>query len=410
MNLTKKRRIILAASCLINLCIGSLYAWSVFATPMAEYLASVTGNDIASLAIIFTIANAVGPITMISGGFINDRMGPRWVILIGGALFGLGMIGSGFSRSMGMLLVTYGLGVGLGVGMVYGCTVSNAVKFYPDKRGLAGGIATASYGISSVIIPIAANALIEKISVTMAFRIIGTVMLVIICVSAFFIEPCPKDFKPEGWEPSVVKAGAAPSIDKDWKAMLNDRIFYVMILMLCCGAFSGLMVTSQASPVAQRMIGMTAEAAAVVVSVLAIFNTAGRILAGFVSDKIGFANTIFCVFLVSAFGLALLFFAKKGDVASFYIGICIIGLCFGSIMGIYPGLTASQFGTKNNSVNYGIMFIGFAAAGYFGPTIMSSIYVSFGEYRIAFLAAMILAVAGALLTMVFKKMSARTKA
>ena len=405
MSLTKKRWIILAASCLINLCIGSLYAWSVFATPMAAYLTSVTGSEIASLAIIFTIANAVGPITMISGGFINDKIGPKWVIFIGGILFGLGMIASGFAKSVGMLLLTYGLGVGLGVGMVYGCTVSNSVKFFPDKRGLVGGIATASYGISSVIIPIVANALIDNFDVTMAFRILGAAMLVIICVSAFFIQTCPKDFKPEGWEPPAPKAGAKAPVDKDWKAMLKDPIFYVMILMLCCGAFSGLMVTSQASPVAQNMIGMTAAEAAVAVSVLAMFNTLGRILAGFISDKIGSVNTILGVFIVSVLGLGLLFISGEGSVATFYIGVCIVGLCFGSIMGIYPGFTASQFGGRNNSVNYGIMFIGFAAAGYFGPTIMSKIYASAGAYQTAFLTAMALAIAGAVLTFAFRKLS-----
>ena len=405
MSLTKKRWIILAASCLINLCIGSLYAWSVFATPMAAYLSSVTGSEVAGLAIIFTIANAVGPITMISGGFINDKIGPKWVIFIGGILFGLGMIASGFAKSVGMLLLTYGLGVGLGVGMVYGCTVSNSVKFCPDKRGLVGGIATASYGISSVIIPIVANALIDNFDVTMAFKILGAAMLVIICVSAFFIQTCPKDFKPEGWNPPAPKAGAKAPVDKDWKAMLKDPVFSVMILMLCCGAFSGLMVTSQASPVAQNMIGMTAAEAAVAVSVLAMFNTLGRILAGFISDKIGSVNTILGVFLVSVLGLGLLFISGEGSVATFYIGVCIVGLCFGSIMGIYPGFTASQFGGRNNSVNYGIMFIGFAAAGYFGPTIMSKIYASAGAYQTAFLAAMALAVVGAVLTFAFRKLS-----
>lgn len=405
MSLTKKRWIILAASCLINLCIGSLYAWSVFATPMAAYLSSVTGSEVAGLAIIFTIANAVGPITMISGGFINDKIGPKWVIFIGGILFGLGMIASGFAKSVGMLLLTYGLGVGLGVGMVYGCTVSNSVKFFPDKRGLVGGIATASYGISSVIIPIVANALIDNFDVTMAFKILGAAMLVIICVSAFFIQTCPKDFKPEGWNPPAPKAGAKAPVDKDWKAMLKDPVFYVMILMLCCGAFSGLMVTSQASPVAQNMIRMAAAEAAVAVSVLAMFNTLGRILAGFISDKIGSVNTILGVFLVSVLGLGLLFISGEGSVVTFYIGVCIVGLCFGSIMGIYPGFTASQFGGRNNSVNYGIMFIGFAAAGYFGPTIMSKIYASAGAYQTAFLAAMALAIAGAVLTFAFRKLS-----
>lgn len=139
MDFTKRRWLILGASCLVNLCIGSLYAWSVFAAPMAAHIQSVTGGEAPNLAIIFTIANAVGPITMISGGFFNDKLGPKWVIFLGGVLFGAGMIFSGFAQSVPVLLLTYGLGVGLGVGLVYGCTVSNSVKFFPDKRGLVGG-------------------------------------------------------------------------------------------------------------------------------------------------------------------------------------------------------------------------------------------------------------------------------
>lgn len=404
MTLTKKRWIILAASCLINLCIGSLYAWSVFASPMAEHLATITGNEITGLSIIFTIANSVGPITMISGGALNDKLGPKWVIFIGGILFGTGMIASGFSSSVGMLTVTYGLGVGLGVGMVYGCTVSNSVKFFPDKKGLIGGIATASYGISSVIIPIIANTLINHFNITTAFKLLGSAMLVIICISAFFIRTCPQNFIPDGWIPPV-SSNNNSTVDKNWKEMMRDPIFYIMILMLCCGAFSGLMITSQASPVAQQMICMTTSEAAIVVSILALLNTTGRILAGFASDKIGTANTISCVFILSMIGLTLLYLSDSNHVTFFYIGISIVGLCFGSIMGIYPGFTAAQFGVRNNSVNYGIMFIGFALAGYFGPTIMSSIFTASGTYKPAFIVASILALFGLLLSFIYKKVS-----
>ena len=173
MDLNKKRWFVFAASCLINLCIGSLYAWSVFATPLAQHLNAVTGSNITSLAIVFTIANAVGPITMIGGGALNRKLGTRNVILIGGVLFGLGMIATGFAQSLGALIVTYGLGVGLGLGMVYGCTISNTVKFFPDKSGLIGGGVTAAYGISSVIVPIVASALMSVVSVTSAFKILG---------------------------------------------------------------------------------------------------------------------------------------------------------------------------------------------------------------------------------------------
>lgn len=402
MNYTKKRWMILIASCFINLCIGSLYAWSVFASPMAKYLSEITGNEITSLAIVFTIANSVGPITMITGGSINDKIGPKWVIFIGGLLFGMGMIFSGFSNSVFMLIITYGLGCGLGMGLVYGCTVSNSVKFFPDKRGLIGGIVTASYGVSSAILPIIANQLIEQFPITTVFKILGVAMLVIICISACFIDTCPKDFLPDGFTPNQVLKNENIK-DKDWKEMMKDPIFYIMILMLCCGAFSGLMITSQASVLAQQMIKMSVKSATFIVSMLALLNTSGRILAGYISDKIGAVNTILGVFVLSILGLGCLYISNVGDGFVFSIGIGIAGLCFGSIMGIYPGFTASQFGARNNSVNYGIMFIGFAAAGYFGPTIMTSLYQMNQSYQLSFVIAALMAIFGIVLTILFKR-------
>lgn len=400
-NLTKKRWTILVASCLINLCIGSLYAWSVFATPMASHISSVTGEEIKSLAIVFTIANAVGPVTMISGGIINDKLGPKWIIFIGGILFGLGMFFSGFASSSTMLIVTYGLGVGFGVGMVYGCTISNSVKFFPDKPGLAGGLTTASYGISSVIVPIIANSLISRFSITMAFRILGISMLCIICGCTFIIRACPKDFLPDGWTPLNTREKETVK-DKNWKQMLQDPVFYIMIIILCCGAFSGLMIVSQASLMAQNMLGMDALEAAAIVSLLALLNTMGRLLAGIISDKIGVINTITIIFLLLTFGLGLMYYSSINFVIIFYIGISIIGFCFGLIMGIYPAFTASQFGRLHNSVNYGIMFIGFAVAGYFGPTIMSDIYTSTNNYQMAFVIAIGLSVTGIVFSFIYR--------
>ena len=404
MDLTKKRWIILIASCFINLCIGSIYAWSVFSAPMAEYINSITGLSLTpgSLAIAFTITNSVGPITMITGGRINDKFGPKKVIFVGGLLFGGGMILSGFARSVGFLVLTYGIITGLGTGMVYGCTISNSVKFFPDKRGLVGGITTAAYGLSSVIIPPIANALITKTGVTTAFKIIGAGFLIIVCVSSFFIDKCPTDFIPKGWTPKTSSATASGKNNKDWKGMLASPIFYVMIILLMCGAFYGLMCTSQASPVAQKMIGMSAAAATTVVSVLALFNTAGRIVAGYISDKIGRINTLSATFVISIVGLAFLYFSGEGDVTTFYIGISIISLCFGSLMGVFPGFTADQFGVKNNSVNYGIMFIGFAVAGYFGPTIMNNVYNADGSYQRAFIIAGALGIAGLIMPFVYR--------
>ena len=394
MDIMKKRWLILIASCFVTLCVGSLYAWSVFASPMAAHLSELTGKEIASLAIVFTVANAVGPITMITGGSFNDRIGPKWVLVVAGLLFGAGMFFSGFATSVPMLIVTYGLGVGLGCGMAYGTIVSNAVKFFPDKSGFAGGITTACYGGSSILVPIIANAMLEKMDVTTAFKILGAVMGAIVVVSAFVIEAAPADFTA-----GVAKkaAGNAPGKDMDWHAMLATKEFYLMLLTLTCGAFSGMMIISQASPVAQQMMGFTQARAAFIVSLLAAFNMAGRLASGMLSDKLGALGTMRLTFGISVIAGVLLFFCKEGTDALFYIGLSLAGFGFGSVMGIYPGFTAKTFGRKYNSVNYGIMFIGFALAGILGPMIMNAIKNSTEKFQPAFLVAAALAVAGEVL-------------
>lgn len=411
MNLSKKRWYILLASCFINLCVGSLYAWSVFSAPMAEYLNQLNGWDLtpANLAIVFVVANSVGPITMIFGGRINDRFGPKKVIFVGGLMFGGGMVLSGFATSMNMLIVGYSLVTGLGLGMVYGCTISTAVKFFPDKRGFVGGITTAVFGLSSVIIPPIAAAIIAATNAPTAFKIIGAGFMVIVCLSSFVMEKCPEDFIPEGYTPKAAGAGGAMKVDKDWKQMLQSPNFYIMIILLTCGAFSGLMCISQASPLAKKMIGMSTAEATAAISILALFNALGRIMAGSLSDKIGRINTLASACVLSLVGLGCLYMSGQGTVSLFYAGISIVGICFGSFMGVFPGFTADQFGVKHNSVNFGIMFIGFAVAGYFGPTIMNNIFKADGSYQRAFLVAMGFSIAGLALSAAFKFVVKNTK-
>ncbi len=406
--LTKKRWIVLIASCLINLCIGALYAWSVFATPMAEHLSGILGRTLtaADLAIVFSIGNGDGFITLIAGGFINEKLGTKWVIFAGGVLFGLGFVVCGLAQNVAMLILGYGILSGLAMGLAYGQTISNSVKFFPDKAGLIGGIATASYGISSVIIPPVANAMINAVGVCKSFIIFGVVVIVVVGVCSQLIVKCPTDFVPDGWTPPAAKVKDAPKVaDKDWKGMLATPVFYVMLVMLFFGALFGMMVISQASSIAQKMLTMTAASAAVVVSVLALFNTFGRIAAGYISDRIGCINTLTSVFVLAIIALALLYVSGGNQsVAMFYVGICMIGVCFGAFMGVYPSFTASQFGSKNSSVNYGIMFIGFSAAGIAGPMIASNVFKSTGSYRQAFLIAAVLAIIGLALAFLYRVM------
>ncbi|MBP5324311.1 MAG: OFA family MFS transporter [Pseudobutyrivibrio sp.] len=409
MNLDKKRWIILLAGCFINLCLGSIYAWSIFSSAMADYFNTSLGMNVTALdlGIVYTIANSVGPITMISGGWFNDKIGPKKVILVGGIMWGLGMFLSGFATSINFLVVTYGLIGGLGLGMAYGSTISTCVKFFPDKRGLIGGITTAVYGLGSVILPPIVTKVVASTDATFAFKAVGIAFLILIAGSCLFLEQCPEGYKPAGWEPSAAAAGAAPK-NLDWKGMVKTPVFYTMLLLLTCGAFTGMMVIPMASPIAQNMVGMTPEAAAVAVSVLALFNAFGRIVAGTLSDKIGRINTLTLACVLGGAGLLCLYFTGAGATAQFYAGLSVVGISFGSFMGVYPGFTADQFGPKNNSVNYGIMFIGFALAGYFGPMIMKNTVAKYGVYQRAFLIACVFSVVGVIFTVIYRALNKKS--
>ena len=396
----------LFSSCLINLCIGALYAWSVFAGPMAVHLSELTGAPLtaADLAIVFSVGNSSGFITMIGGGFLNEKIGPRWVVFLGSVLFGLGFVICGLADRVGLLILGYGIVSGLAMGLAYGQTISNSVKFFPDKSGLIGGITTASYGISSVIFPPIANRLIGMAGVSNAFIWMGCVIIAVGGIFSQFIVRCPADFIPAGWTPPKreQKRTTAAANDKNWKEMIASPAFYVMLLMLFFGAVLGMMAISQASGIAQNMAGMSAKKAALVVSVLALFNTFGRILAGMISDHIGCPNTLSGVFVTAIAAMAILYLST--GTVMFCIGICLVGVCFGAFMGVYPSFTASRFGRTNAGINYGIMFIGFNAAGLVGPILMSRIYQAAGSYRFAFAVAMGFAVCGLGLSFVDRKM------
>lgn len=390
MDIMKKRWLILIASGLVALCIGSVYAWSAFATPMRAYLSACAGREIPNLSIVFTLVNAVGPVTMLCGGAVNDRLGPRSVLLAGGALFGAGMIGSGFARSVTVLALTYGLGVGLGVGLIYGVAVSNTVKLFPDKSGLAGGIITACYGASAVLMPPLIHLLSESQHVTDAFKLLGAAMAVVICAAAFVIRPCPPDFR----IPGTARQSGGESRDYTCREMLREPDAWLMLLTLTCGAFAGMMVISQAAQIAQGMMGMAPGLAAGAVSVIALFNTLGRLGSGALADRLGAVAALRITFAVSLLACVLLFFCPAEGRALFYIGISLIGAAFGSVMGIYPGFTAQRFGRRNNSVNYAVMFIGFSLAGLTAPQLTDAVVRASGRYQPAFLIAAAIAALG----------------
>ena len=183
--------------------------------------------------------------------------------------------------------------------------------------------------------------------------------------------------------------------------MLRDPSFYVMLLLLTSGAFFGMMIISQTSPMAQHMVGMSASAASLVVSILALSNVGGRIVCGYISDKIGRINTLTIMLCIAVCGLILLMLLGT-QMIFFYIGICLVGVSYGAFLGVYPGFTADQFGARHNTTNYALMFTGMAIAGITGPMVVSMLYRSTGTYEQAFFCAILLALAGLGLTVFYR--------
>ena len=385
MDLMKKRWAVLIASVVTNVCIGTGFAWSVYQTGLFNESVSIFGTEVsqAQLALAFTICSGVAPIPMIAGSGLQKTLrGPRNVVWLGGLLFSAGLIATSFIHSIPMLYVTYGLLAGFGIAFAYGITIGNTVKFFPDKSGLIAGISTAAYGAGSIIFPPIMQALISQYGV---------------------MPTLPKT--------AGKASGNAGQVQKDWKQMLADFRFYLMILIFIIFATGGLMVVSQGSPMSQAIGGADAATAAVIVSVIAVGNTGGRIIWGWVSDKIGRYPALFIMAaIVTASGLILSVLTESGSLAAFVFFATLIAMCYGGTMGVYPALTADAFGMKNNGVNYGIMFIGFALGGYIGPILANNLFASTGSYQMPLMAVGVMGAAAIVLLFILRAVNQSQKA
>lgn len=205
---------------------------------------------------------------------------------------------------------------------------------------------------------------------------------------------CPPDFVPEGSASTAGRAAEAPAASLDWRQMLADRRFAPMMLLLTCGATAGMMVISQGFTIAKTQMSFSAGEAAMAVSFVALANTFGRLCAGTASDYLGRVRTLGAGLAVALAGLGLLALAEPGLSILFYLGLLSLGFSFGCFMGVYPGFTAQVFGTRHNSVNFGIMFTGFSIAGLLGPMLMKTIAEHGGTLAHGYLAAAVVSACG----------------
>ena len=391
------RWIVVIAALVIQLCLGAIYSWSVFVNPLKENYGFTTTQT----QIIFSVALATFAVVMVLADRWQDKIGPRKVAIVGGVLLGLGYILARFSNgSFYRLVGSIGLIGGAGLGFGYVCPIAACVKWFPDKRRLITGLAVAGFGGGAWIFAKLASSLIESIGIAATFMVLGLIFLVAIVSSSFLMINPPEGWIPRGFK--VEEKGAEKRSNKNitWKKMLKTKKFWFLWLMYMFGASAGLLVIGNLKPFGVYS-GLTAAVAGSAVGILALFNAGGRITWGFVSDKIGRANSMIIMFLLQ--GIMMLVLMKMGStVLLLTIAAAWVGFNYGGIFALFPSATADFFGTKNLGVNYGFVFTSYGVAGIFGPILGGKVFDLTGSYLYAFIPAGVLCIIAAGLALITK--------
>lgn len=373
---------------MMNIALGTLYAWSVFVAPLEKEF----GWKRADTSMVFTIAVVVFALSFIVAGRLQDKFGPFWVSLTGGVLVSLGFFLCSFTHSLTYLFVCFGVIGGLGNGFGYATPIPVMAKWFPDKRGLAVGLAVGGYGAGSALFgPLANLKLIPAYGVHTTFMILGVIFLVMTVIGAFLLKNPPAGYKPAGWTPApaTAKTGATTQEFKP-KEVLTAPAFYFMWFAYALGASAGLMVISQLVPFAKSVHISSAALATLTLVIGAAGNASGRILSGWMSDAVGRLNVLRLMIAISMISMPILYLVG-GNVTGLYVAVFVVYWCYGTQLSVNAAATADFFGAKNAGMNYGMLFTAWGVAGVIGPRIGGVLFDKYKNYQMAFYTAAVLA-------------------
>ena len=373
---------------MMNIALGTLYAWSVFVAPLEKQF----GWKRADTSMVFTIAVVVFALSFIVAGRLQDKFGPFWVSLTGGVLVSLGFFLCAFTHSLTYLFVCFGVIGGLGNGFGYATPIPVMAKWFPDKRGLAVGLAVGGYGAGSALFgPLANLKLIPAYGVQTTFMILGAIFLVMTVIGAFLLKNPPAGYKPAGWTPAPSSAKTAATTQEFTPGeVLATPAFYFMWIAYALGASAGLMVISQLVPFAKSVHISSAALATMTLVVGAAGNASGRILSGWMSDALGRLNVLRLMIAISMISMPLLYMAG-GTVGPLYVAVFVVYWCYGTQLSVNAAATADFFGAKNAGMNYGMLFTAWGVAGVIGPRIGGVLFDKYKNYQMAFYTAAVLA-------------------
>lgn len=383
-------RVLLAATG-VNFLSGILYIWSVISKSLVETL-NWTSKE-ASLP--YTILTIFFVISMAIFGKVQDEKGPRLPGILGCIFMGSGIILSGIFTTPIAMILSMGVITGTGIGMINASTAPPVVKWFPkEKKGLVTGIVVGGVGLSSVFYSPLANYLISNIGISKTLLYVGIGALILSTMLARFLENPPEGFNVE----TKITTKTTKSGDYSLGEMLKTLDFYKLWIMLAFSSTAGLMVIGHLSNIAKVQIGW--EAGFVLVILIAIFNTLGRILGGSISDKIGRINLMKSIFILQ--GVNMFLFPLYINVGLLSLGVIIAGLCYGAGFSVFPAATTDLYGIKNFGTNYGLMFTGWGLGGVIGPMTAATIFDATGSYNTAYIVAGFLLLVSTILAFTFK--------
>lgn len=380
-----KNRWLIAASALgIHMSIGSAYAWSVFTDPLRnEFAWSQSQVSLAfSIAIFF-----LGTSAAFMGRFV-EKHGPKKSGMLSATFFGVGVAGSGLAVIMGslpLLYLFYGVIGGIGLGIGYIAPVSTLVKWFPDRRGLATGLAIMGFGFAALISGPVAEKLMGSLGLAPTFFILGISYFIVMMVSAQYLAPPPKDWAPKGFKESGGQGKGRIKIRKDLSQLtaneaVKTRRFWMLWLMLFINVTCGIGLLAVASPMAQELTGMTTASAAAMVGIMGLFNGAGRLGWATISDYVGRPN-VYTAFFVLQIGAYFLLNISTSEIL-FMILLYAIMTTYGAGFSCIPAYIGDLFGTKQLGAVHGYILTAWAAAGVVGPLLISLIYDRTQSYEL----------------------------
>lgn len=384
--LASQRWKLVVAAILLQLSIGAVYAWSVFASVFRQPQALGLSNAQASLP--FTVTIGMIFIGSFLGGRLQDRMGPRPVALLGGVIYAVGNLLASLTtdaQDLWLLVLGYGVLGGFGLGFCYIVPIAMLQKWFPDKRGLVTGLAVAGFGFGAVLVAPLAQLLVamQPARPAWAFLPLGLLYLVLTVGGALFFRNPPAGYTVPGWVAAdVVTAGHAATANFTPLQALRSPQWYLLAAILTLSVTVGIALIAQAATSAQDIAGYSAPAAAALVGLLALFNGAGRIFWGWASEHLGRMQAFALILLLQ--GLALLAIAHASHPLLFFVLAAIVYLCYGGAFGTMPATAGDFFGLRHAGAIYGLMLVGWSLGGLIGPPLVALLIGAGPNYKLGF--------------------------